>query len=125
MLFFKDPDLGEGSVSGQTPSSSCSTNRVEQYSEGVLENAFLVFEKMIMEVDEFSKKSKNTCFSKNHISSKEKPIPKRQRGFCRTRSPLQNAPIPEVTRLDFYGLMIFLRWAFFQRKKLPIGPKNR
>ena len=64
MLFFKDPDLGEEIVSGQTPSSSCSTNRVEQNSEGVLENAFLVFEKMLIEVGEFTKKSKNSCFQK-------------------------------------------------------------
>ena len=62
MLFFKDPDLSKGNVSGQTLSSRCSTNRVEQNSEGVLENALLVFEKMIMEVGEFSKKSKNSDF---------------------------------------------------------------
>ena len=62
MLFFKDPDLGEEIVSGQTLPSRCSTNRVEQNSQGDLENAFLVFEKMIVEVGEFSKKSKNSCF---------------------------------------------------------------
>ena len=62
MRFFKDPDLGEGIVSGQTLSSRCSTNRVEQNTQGALENAFLVFEKMIIEVGEFSKKSKNSCF---------------------------------------------------------------
>ena len=92
MLFFKDPYLGKENVSGQTLSSRCSIDRVEQNSQGVLENGFLVFEKMLVEVDEFSKKSKNSCFSKNRISSKEKPISKRQGGFCRSRSPLQNAP---------------------------------
>ena len=91
MLFFKDPDLGKENVSGQTLSSRCSIDRVEQNRKGILENAFLVFEKMIMKFDEFSKKSKNSCFSKNRISSKKKPISKRQGGFCRSRSPLQNA----------------------------------
>ena len=62
MLFFKDPYLDEKGVSGQTLLYDCSINRVEQNSEGVLENALLVFEKMIMEVGEFSKKSKNSCF---------------------------------------------------------------
>ena len=71
MLFFKDPDLGEEIVSGQTLPSSCSTNRVEQNCRGVLEKDLLVFAEMIVEVDIFSKKSKNSCFSKNHIFSKE------------------------------------------------------
>ena len=68
MLFFKDPDLSEEIVSGQTPSSSCSINRVEQNCQGVFEKDLLVFAEMIMEVGEFSKKSKNSCFSKNRIS---------------------------------------------------------
>ena len=92
MLFFKDPDLGEEIVSGQTLSSRCSIDRVEQNSEGVFEKDLLVFAGQVPEVDEFSKKSKNSCFSKNHISSNKKPISKVEREFCRSRSPLQNAP---------------------------------
>ena len=62
MLFFKDPDLGEGIVSGQTLSSRCSTNRVEQNSEEDLKKDLLVFAGQVPGVDEFSKKSKNSCF---------------------------------------------------------------
>ena len=43
MLFFKDPDLGEEIVSGQTLSYDCSINRVEQNSEGVMKKDLLVF----------------------------------------------------------------------------------
>ena len=107
MLFFKDLYLGEEAISGQTLSYRCSINRLEQNSEGVLEKDLLMFAGQVPEVDEFSKKSKNSCFSKNRISSKKKPISKWRGGFCRSQSPLQNAPIPEVTRLDFFGLMIF------------------
>ena len=121
MLFFKVPYLDEESVFGQTLLYDCSINRVEQNSERVLENALLVLEKMIMEVDEFSKKSKNSCFSKNHISSKEKPIPKGERGFCRSRSPLQNAPRVFSIRTYFRGLIIFRRWGIFQKKKTAVA----
>ena len=123
MLFFKVPYLDEKSVFGQTLLYDCSINRVEQNGQGVLENAFFLFEKMITEVDKFSKKSKNSSFSKNRISSKKSLNSKRQGGFCRARSPLQSAPMHEVIRLDFFGLMIFLRQAFFSKKKRPNDPK--
>ena len=64
MLFFKDPDIGKEIVSGQTLSSRCSINRVEQNSEVVLKKDLLAFAWQVPEVDEFSKKSKNTSFSK-------------------------------------------------------------
>ena len=62
MLFFKDPDLGKEIVSGQTLSSRCSINRVEQDTEGVLKKDLLMFAWQVLEVGEFSKKSKNSDF---------------------------------------------------------------
>ena len=117
MLFFKVPYLDEKSVFGQTLLYDCSINRVEQNSEGVLENAFLAFEKMIIEVGEFSKKSKNSCFSKNHLF-KGKAHFKRGKGVLQISISSSKRTYARGNLPRFFRTYDFLKEGYFFKEKI-------